>query len=82
MTSESRDFSAWDKIKRVGDTSVFCDWGIVEVDFSCMVIIEFDIFEDGAESDSIINFRFFLLLQSDDFSIAASFNIEDTSWTF
>ena len=25
MTSESRDFSAWDKIKRVGDTSVFCD---------------------------------------------------------
>lgn len=47
-----------------------------------MFIIEFDIFEDGAESDSIINFRFFLLLQSDDFSIAASFNIEDTSWTF
>lgn len=62
----------------VADSSVFSDGDIIVVDGSWLVWEILNVFNDGTELDSIIDFRFFLSTEIDALSVATTFDVEDT----
>lgn len=75
--------NAWDlgivnEVDGVACSCVLGDGGVIIVWLSSSAIIN-DILQDRTESNSIVDFRFFLLAQANALGVASSFNVEDTS---
>ena len=65
----------FDVIDRVGNTSVFSSWCVTEIYFSGFIYD--DVFQKGVFSNGVVNIRFAVFIQIDDFGITAAFVIEN-----
>lgn len=78
MAASSRELSAWNMFQRIANSCVFSNRYIIKINSSWLVRVIFDILNNSTKLDSIPNFGFFLSAEIDGFSIASSFNVEDT----
>lgn len=77
MTSDSRNLGIRNEFERITSSGVFSDRSVIIVDLSGSCL-KSDVFNNCSKFDSIIDFRLFLLAQSNAFGITSTFNVPDT----
>ena len=76
MSGDTRDLGTGNELDGISTPSVLRDAGVAKVDPS-VVLVEHDVFQNGAKTKGPIDLRFRFELQVDRFGVAAAFDIEN-----
>ena len=77
MVADTRHLGIGNVFNRIGGPGVLGERGAIEIDSARNFVVG-DVFQDGAEANRIVNFRFALPRQMDALGVTAPFNIENT----